>query len=347
MDWKKTLMHKDVSIGQAICNLNDTGLQIILVVNSNGQLNGTVTDGDIRRGLLRGLTLDDSIHEIMNKAPFVVPKNVTQEVVLSIMSANRIHQLPIVGENNCVSGLHLWEKATQSSVRPNFVVLMAGGLGSRLRPHTEQCPKPMLPLSGKPIIEHIIERIKKEGFSNIVISVRYLGHMIEDYFECGMKWGVNITYLNETEPLGTAGALSLLENHSNLPIIVSNGDVITDIRYGELLDYHIQQKATATMAVRMHELQNPFGVVKVNGVNIVGFEEKPTYRSNVNAGIYVLDPLSLKVIKKNEHCDMPSLFQQLIEKNSHVIVYPMHEQWVDIGRKVDYHKAIDNLAGVV
>jgi len=219
--------------------------------------------------------------------------------------------------------------------RPNTMIIMAGGKGTRLRPHTENCPKPMLPLGGKPMLEHIIERAKAEGFQHFVISIYYLGHMVEDYFGDGSRWDVRIEYLREKSPLGTAGAIGLMTSRPNVPFVVTNGDVITDIHYGELLDFHIRQDAIATMAVRVHEWQHPFGVVQTQGVDIVGFEEKPISRSHINAGIYVLDSDALDIMIDDAYCDMPTLFERLKSKDKRTVAYPMHEPWLDVGRPDD------------
>jgi NDP-sugar pyrophosphorylase family protein len=185
------------------------------------------------------------------------------------------------------------------------------------------------------MLEHIIERARGEGFNRFVLAIHYLGHMIEEYFGDGGRWQVSIEYLREESPLGTAGAIGLLSPRPGLPFLVSNGDVLTDIRYGELLDFHCRHVALATMAVRLHEWQHPYGVVRTQGVDIVGFEEKPITRSHINAGVYVLEPAALNILRQNEHCDMPTLFARLQEQAERTIVYPMHEPWLDVGRDDD------------
>jgi NDP-sugar pyrophosphorylase family protein len=224
------------------------------------------------------------------------------------------------------------------------MVIMAGGMGKRLRPYTENCPKPLLPVAGKPILEHIIARAKLEGFSHFVLAIHYLGHMIEDHFGNGERLGVRIDYLHEKSPLGTAGALGLMQPHPGLPFVVTNGDVITDIRYGELLDFHVRHAASATMAVRLHEWQHPFGVVQTQGVEIVGFEEKPIARSHINAGVYALDPAALDCLIANEPCDMPTLFERLQAQSKRTVAYPMHEPWLDVGRPSDLEQVRRNHA---
>jgi dTDP-glucose pyrophosphorylase len=337
--WQRALLPADATVQQAIHNLDSTALQIALVVSNDGHLLGTLTDGDIRRGLLRGLTMTSSVETIIQQTPLVVPPHLGQETVLQLMTANRIHQLPVVDENRVVVGLHIWDDLIAPGQRPNIMVIMAGGQGTRLRPHTENCPKPLLPVAGRPILEHIIERARTEGFSRFVIAIRYLGHMIEEHFGDGSAHHVQIEYLREQEALGTAGALSLLVPRPSLPFIVTNGDVLTDIRYSELVEFHTRHNAAATMAVRQHEWQHPFGVVRTHGVDIVGFEEKPISRSHINAGVYVLEPQALDALLPNEACDMPTLFSRLQERSARTIVYPMHEPWLDVGRADDLERA--------
>lgn len=336
--WRKTLVGPQASIQEAIRQLDATGLQICLVVDEDNLLLGTVTDGDVRRALLRGLDLKGPVAEIMFRSPMVVTPEMGRDMVIHLMRANKKHQLPMVDERRHVVGLHLWDEVVTPVARPNSIVIMAGGFGKRLRPFTENCPKPMLPVNGKPMLEHIIERARDEGFYNFVLSLHYLGHMIQDHFGDGAKWDVSITYLHETTPLGTAGAIGYLPRPEH-PFVVTNGDVLTDIRYGELLDFHVQQKAGATMAVRQHEWQHPFGVVRTNGIKIVEFEEKPIHRSHVNAGIYVLDPAELEHINPGEHCDMPTLFERIAAGGAQTIAFPMHELWMDIGRPEDLQRA--------
>ncbi len=344
-NWREALLPERACIKDAIRCLNEAALQIAIVISEAGEFVGTLTDGDIRRGLLRGLHVDSLIESIVFKASLVVPPEMRNDTVAQLMRANRIHQIPVVDEHRKVVGLHLWDAVGLPEDRPNKMVIMAGGLGTRLHPHTETCPKPLLPVAGKPMLEHIIERAREEGFSHFVLAVRYLGHMIEDYFGNGSHWGVDIRYLREEAPLGTAGALSFLDVSDGLPFVVTNGDVLTDIKYGELLDFHVRNSALATMAVRLYEWQHPFGVVQTRGVEIVGFEEKPVHRTHVNAGVYALSSEALTHLKRGSHCDMPMLFETLREGAHRTVVYPMHEPWLDVGRQSDYDKAEKSVAG--
>src|ERR1051325_1895950 len=345
--WQKTLLPAHATLQEAIRSLNETSFQIVLVTSSDGTLLGTLTDGDIRRGLLRGLDLNSSINTIIQREPLVVPPELSRDTVLQLMQANKLHQLPIVDGRRRVVGLHLWAELMDPCQRANLMCMRAGGQATRLRPHTEKCPKPLLPVGDKPMLEHIIELAKAEGFGRFVFAIHYLGHMIEEHFGDGSRWQVHITYLRESSPLGTAGALGLLNPRPELPFVVTNGDVITDIRYGELLDFHIRHEAIATMAVRVHEWQHPFGVVQTQGVEIVGFEEKPVARSHINAGVYALDPEALRVLSGEAHCDMPTLFERLREKARRIVAYPMHEPWLDVGRPDDLNRAIAQSANTL
>ncbi len=337
--WRRALIQVDSTIQQAIRNLDQVAIKIVLVVNDAGELQGTISDGDIRRGLLRGLDLNSPITSVIHRNALVVPPEMTRETVMQLMIANKIQQIPVVDERHHVVSLYLWDEITTPPARKNLMVIMAGGMGTRLRPHTENCPKPLLPVAGKPMLEHIIEHAKLEGFSHFVLAIHYLGHMIEEYLGNGERLDVRIDYLREDSPLGTAGALGLLKPESDVPFVVTNGDVLTDIHYGELLDFHIRHEAMATMAVRVHEWQHPFGVVHTQGVDIVGFEEKPITRSHINAGVYVLDPKALDLLQPGERCDMPCLFARLQENAARTIVYPMHEPWLDVGRADDLNRA--------
>lgn len=333
--WRQVILEIDSTIQQAIHNLNQSSMKIIVVVNKSGELEGTISDGDIRRGLLKGLDFNSSINNIIHRDALVVPPTLGRDMVIQLMQANKIQQIPVVDDRQQVVGLHLWDVITTPSVRSNLMVIMAGGKGTRLLPLTENCPKPLIKIAGKPILEHIIERAKSEGFHNFIFAVHYLGYMIEEYFGNGDRLGVRINYLREESPLGTAGALSLLKARPNAPFLVTNADVLTDIRYGELLDFHIRHNASATMAVRLHEWQHPFGVVRTKGVEIIGFDEKPIARTHINAGVYVLQPDSLNVLEQGAHCDMPTLFERLQGQIKKTVAFPMHEPWLDVGRPDD------------
>lgn len=337
--WQKALLPLDATIQDVIGNLNQSALQIALLIGPDGKLVGSITDGDIRRGLLRGFDLRSPARSIVHHEVFVAPPEMSREAVLNLMRTNKFRQVPIVDADRRVVGLHLWDDVVNPAGEDAVMVVMAGGLGTRLRPHTETCPKPLLPVAGRPILEHIVERARADGFRRFVFAVHYLGHMIRDHFGDGSRWQVEIDYVEEERPLGTAGALGLIKRRPAGPFLVSNGDVLTDIRYGEMLDFHRRNSACATMAVRLHEWRHPYGVVHTRGVEIVSFEEKPVSRTYINAGIYALNPDVLDLVPPGERCDMPGLFERLKAAGRRTIVYPMHEPWLDVGRPDDYELA--------
>ena len=248
-------------------------------------------------------------------------------------------QIPIIDEQGMLVGLHLWDEIETFLQRPNTMFIMAGGRGTRLLPHTVETPKPMLEVAGKPILEHIIDRAHKQGITRFIICLNYLGNVIADYFQDGKKLGVSITYTREERPLGTAGALSLAVDEFKEPILVTNGDVLTNINYTSIIDFHITNQAKATMAIKEYEWQNPYGVVTTQGENIVGYKEKPIDKSFVNAGVYVINPECLSELEYGAYCDMPTFFSILRGKGNRTIAFPIHEPWLDIGRPIDLQAA--------
>lgn len=339
LDWEKTLISPNTTLRDVIATLDKSALQIALVVDKDRQLLGTITDGDVRRALLRGSDLEVSAKSVMFLTPMVVNEKMGRRMALELMEANNVSQLPVVNDQAQVIGIHVWNKTNRPTAYKNTIVIMAGGFGKRMRPFTENCPKPMLKVAGKPILEHIIKRAIKEGFNNFVVSLFYLPKPIMDYFGDGSKWDCNISYVRESTPLGTGGALSLLSPEPDRPFIVTNGDVLTDVNFIDMLEFHELNSATATMAVRQHELHNPFGVVRIEGNKIIGIEEKPILRSHVNAGVYVLNPAVVKLMKRDEFCDITTLFELLNSAGHSTIAYPMHELWMDVGRPEDLEEA--------
>ena len=336
--WKETILTTEATIKDVLKNLNKSGSRITLIVNNKEEFQGTISDGDIRRALIDRAEQNSSIQKIISKNSLMVSPEIKHEIVLDLMVKNKIQQIPIINENKKIVGLYLWDEIAPNKKIPNTMVIMAGGKGTRLGKYTKNCPKPLLPVNGKPMLEGMIERAKLQGFESFLISINYLGQMIKDYFSNGKKWNVKIDYINEDQPLGTGGALKLISPKLKLPFVVSNCDIMTDFHYGELLDFHCNHNAEATMAVRNHEWENPYGVVRTNGVDIIDFEEKPVVRSHINAGVYVLEPSAINVIKKNEKLDMPDIFERVKGKNLRTIVYPIHEPWLDIGIPEDYLK---------
>ncbi len=337
--WLKAILPSGSTIKQAINILNENSQKIVLVIDESKKLIGTISDGDIRRGLLRNLNLSDTVNEIISRNSIVTTFGVSLKNIFDLMCKNKIQQVPIIDENQNIVGLYIWDSETNPKVRKNLFVVMAGGRGTRLLPQTQNYPKPMLDVTGKPMLEHIILRAKKEGFFKFIIAVHYLGNIIEEYFGDGERFDIQIEYLKEDSPLGTAGALSLLNTQPDLPFVVTNGDVLSDIRYGELLDFHIENQATATMAVKIHEWQNPYGVVLTDGIDVIGYQEKPILLSKINAGVYVLSPTALSSLVHNTPIDMPNLLEKIQSSNERVVAYSIHEDWADIGLPNELLKA--------
>ena len=339
-NWATITLREVDSFGAALELMNRGGYQLALVRRADGQLAGMVTDSDIRKGLLRGITLEQQVTAVMNTSPLVVSPELGEAEAHQLMMLNHFFHLPVVDASGQLVGLHVAEQLRSPEPRSETLVIMAGGRGQRLMPLTATIPKPMLPLHGRPILEHIIERAKLEGFRQVVISVNYLAEVINEHFGDGSSYGVAIHYLQERQPLGTAGALASL--HASLrqdPVVVTNGDVITDVAYGDLLSQARREAADGLMAVRVQEWQNPFGVVLCEGNQLVGLEEKPVYRHQVNAGMYVLSPALLDLLQPDTYCDMTDLFSLGVKQGLNLQVFPMHESWLDIGRHADYERA--------
>jgi len=338
-DWKKILVSPYSLIVNVIKLIDESSLQIALVVDENNRLRGTVTDGDIRRGILKGISLTEPVEKIMCQQPSVARMSDGRDNILALMKNKRLRQIPVVDETNHVLGLEVWDKIIQITERDNVVVLMAGGLGSRLGHLTSNCPKPLLMVGGKPVLETILENCRGYGFHKFFISVNYKAEMIKNYFLDGSRWRVKIDYITESKRLGTAGALGLLPIVTSQPLIVVNADLLTKVNFQQLLDFHYEHQAMATMCVREYDFQVPYGVVNIDKHRLIGIEEKPLQRFFVNAGIYVLEPTSLKYIPKNEFIDMPAFFEKLIERRHETIAFPIREYWLDIGRSDDYDRA--------
>lgn len=313
--------------------------QIALVVDHAERLLGTVTDGDVRRGLLRGKSLNDPVSQVMNAYPTVASPYDSKENILALMKLKQLQQIPVVDEDGRVLHVETLGELLRPSKKENAVVLMAGGLGTRLRPLTHECPKPLLKVGDRPILETILLNFIDHGFYRFYISVHYKAEMIKSYFGDGSRWNVEIHYLHEDDSLGTAGALSLLPETPSSPFFVMNGDLLTKVNFEQLLDFHLAHKAKATMCVRKYDHQVPYGVVKLNRHELLGIEEKPVQRFFVNAGIYVLDPSVIPLIPRNSYYDMPSLFDLLVKQQERAIAFPIREYWLDIGRFADFERA--------
>lgn len=339
-NWRNALITPKTSLQEAIYVIDKAALQIALVVDDHGRLVGVVTDGDIRRALIQGLPLNQVIVDVMNVNPKVASIDDSKTKLIAIMEAHNLIHLPVLDTDGKVVGLETLQGLYKQPHFHNPVFLMAGGLGVRLRPLTNECPKPLLEVGGKPILETIIESFVSSGFKNFYIAVYYLAEQIKDYFGDGQRWGVQINYVEEHEPLGTAGALGLLpRNLPDLPMIVMNGDILTQIDFSRLLAYHNEQQGVATLCVRQYEYQIPYGVVSIEAQRIIGIVEKPIQSCFSNAGIYVLNQALVQTIAKQQQIDMPQFLNQQIMAGELVSMFPVHEYWLDIGREADFLRA--------
>jgi NDP-sugar pyrophosphorylase family protein len=314
-------------------------MRMAIVVDESNKLLGILNDGDIRRALLEGYSLEDSIEKIYNKTPLICNMNDSKNMIIQKAIKRKVYQIPIVDNDNRLIDVEDLATLLTNVNRKNKVILMAGGLGTRLRPLTEDTPKPLLKVGTKPILQTIIENFENYGFKDIILSVNYKADMIKEYFKDGSEFRVNIEYLEEDKRLGTAGALSLLKEKPNEPFFVMNADLLTNVNFTHLLDFHSFGNSMATMCVREYDFQVPYGVIKTDGDKISSIVEKPVHKFFVNAGIYLLSPKVLEYIPDDTFYDMPTLFDKLIQENKNVLSFPIHEYWLDIGKMEDFHRA--------
>src|SRR5690554_107549 len=338
--WRKALVNSDASLEQAIEVLDKAALRIALVVDASDRLLGTLTDGDVRRALLKHLPLETPVNQVMNGQPKTAEQSWTESRILAVMEQHELLQLPLVDAEKRVVGLANLHDILNKHRHDNPVFLMAGGFGTRLRPLTNNCPKPMLKVGDKPILEQILLNFVEAGFHRFYISTHYMPEVIRDYFGDGEKWGISIQYVHEEEPLGTGGALGLLPHDEiDQPLFMMNGDLLTSLNLHSFLEFHETHNGVATMCVREYEHQVPYGVITSDGTQIKSMVEKPVHRFFVNAGIYLLDPALVKSVVPGTRIDMPTLLEGQIDGGNAVNMFPIHEYWLDIGRMDDFHKA--------
>ena len=337
--YKDILLNPNSTIKEALKIIDSGAMRIALVVDKDEKLLGTLSDGDIRRGLLNNLSLSDNIESVIFRTPTVCKVSDSKKRILEVALSKKIYQVPIIDHNGKVVGIEEVDSLLKPKQKSNRVVLMVGGLGTRLRPLTEHTPKPMLKVGNKPILETIIMNFKKHGFTNIILSVSYKAEIIEEYFGDGSNFGLNIEYIHEEKRMGTAGALSLMREKLDEPFFVMNGDLLTNINFEQMLEYHINNNSISTMGVREYDFQVPYGVVNIEGNSILSIEEKPVHKFFVSGGIYILNPQVLDFIPDNSFYDMPTLFEEVIKEKLKSISFPIHEYWLDIGRIEEFHKA--------
>ena len=337
--WESVLISPDTSILKAIAKIDAAATKMALVVDAETILLGTLSDGDIRRSLLAGLQLSDPVERCMNRSPTIGRIGESRDAILSKMRKMVLHQIPITDHEGHVIDLKVIDDYLVAPDRENWVVIMAGGPGTRLKELTRETPKPMLPVGDRPLLETTVCRFVEQGFRHIWLAVNYHASKIKDHFGDGKEFRAEIHYLQEGKRLGTAGALSLLPHSPEKPILVTNGDLLANIDYAEMIDQHASENALATMAVREYEYQIPYGVVQTAEDNIAGLEEKPVHRVMVNAGVYVLSSEALDRVPSKTFFDMPDLFETLIAEGKPTRCYRVHGYWLDIGRHADLAKA--------
>lgn len=337
-DWQKTLIAVDTTLREALSTIDTGGVHIALIVDEQRVLQGVLTDGDVRRGLLDGVTLDAPVTRLMNAAPTTARQADAPDTVRALMRAQRRHQIPLLDAEGRVVGLKVLADLLQPEERATPVMLMAGGTGSRLHPLTADTPKPLLRVGDKPILETILDGFVAQGFHRFYLAVHYKARMIERHFGDGARWNAAITYVYEREPRGTAGALSLLPDQDE-PVLVMNGDLLTNLNFGHLLAFHQQHGAEATMGVRSYEYQIPYGVVEAAAHRIVSVQEKPVQQFLVNAGVYVLEPQVLHAVPRQGVFHMTDLFKHLLETGRTTNIFPIREYWMDIGHPDDFKRA--------
>jgi len=337
--WKDALVGPAATLREALDAIDRAGCQIALVVDAQGRLLGTLSDGDARRALLKGLTLADTAAAAMHRQPVCAKAGQDRFEILATMRRLGLHQIPVVDEDNVVVGLELVDDFLVAPARHNWVVIMAGGLGRRLENLTRDTPKPMLKVGPRPLLESIVRSYAEQGFRRFFFAVNYKADQIEGHFGDGREFGVHTHYLREQQRMGTAGALSLLPERPTAPIVVTNADLLTKEDYGRMVDQHVESGADASMAVRDYEMQVPFGVVRERDGLIEAIEEKPMQRFVVSAGMYVLSPQALDVVPRDQYFDMPSLFEALIARGMRARCHTINGYWLDIGRPPDYEQA--------
>ena len=337
--WERALVGPDMTLREALVNIDSAGSQMALVVDADRRLLGTLSDGDARRGLLKGLSLTDKVSTAMHLNPTVAKAGEDRHSILSTMRRRGLHQMPVVTADGIVVGMEVVDDFLATPTRDNWVVIMAGGMGKRLEQLTRDTPKPMLRVGSRPLLETIVRGYSAQGFRRFYFAVNYKAEQIEHHFGDGSEFGVEIRYLREDQRLGTAGPLSLLPEAPTQPIVVTNADLLTKEDFGYMLDQHTDSGADATMAVREYEMQVPFGVVRERDGHIEAIEEKPVQRFTVSAGIYVISPHVLELVPRGTFYDMPALFESASAQGLRARCHRIDGYWLDIGRLPDYERA--------
>lgn len=345
-EWRHVLLRPTATVRDAIAVLERGAMGIALVVDTDNRLLGTVTDGDIRRAILRNVPLEGSVDELLfrhedspYKHPITAQAGTPFDELLALMHIKKVHQIPLVDANGRVLGLATMSELTRRSSLGIPAMVMAGGFGTRLHPLTESTPKPLLPVGGKPILAWLVEGLCSHGITDIWIATHYHADQIRDFFGDGGRWGASIRYVHEEEPLGTAGALSLLPERFTTPFLLMNADLLTRLNYRSLYQFHLDVGAVMTLCVKRHSIQVPYGVVELENGLVRSLNEKPRRLLYINAGIYVLSPELLDYVQPGRRCDVTDLIRRLLAEGKRTASFPIREYWLDIGQMPDYHQA--------
>lgn len=341
---KNLVLSETATFKEAIQLLDSNGNGFLAIVNEKNQLVGILTDGDIRRAILNNKT---ELCEIMNSNPMTMKYGENKKYIIHRLKELHKKHMPIVDEDMILKDVVALQE-DEFNLKPNWVIIMAGGLGTRLGELTKDTPKPMLKVGAKPMIEHIIDMFVSHGFTKFMLSVNYKAEIIKDYFGDGSKFGIEVKYLEEKKRLGTGGALSLIDIELNEPFFVTNGDVLSSLDYEELLSYHKKQNSIATMCIRKDSYQIPYGVIEVDEANnIKAMKEKPVKEFFINTGIYVLNPEVLNYVPKDEFFDLPSLFDILKNEDHTTKSFEITDYWIDMGKPSDYEAIIEKMESTI
>ena len=345
-DLSNVIVAPTSSIHEAIECIDHNRAKVALVVDNQGRLMDVITDGDVRRAILAGSNLGEPVTVLRSRKadspypqPVTAPLGTDRVALLRLMQEREVRQVPLLDQDQRVADLVTLPDLSPSEQLPLTAVIMAGGYGTRLRPLTDELPKPMLPVGDRPLLELIIEQLRKAGISRVNLSTHYKSELIAQHFGDGKGFGVDIEYVEEHQPLGTAGAVSKLDV-SEHPLLVINGDILTQVDFRAMLDFHREHRAEMSVAVRQHEFRVPFGVVETEGVDITKISEKPVFSRFINAGIYLLNPQVCQLVPEGQAYDMPDLISRLVAEGRRVISFPIREYWLDIGQVEDYERAL-------
>jgi dTDP-glucose pyrophosphorylase len=337
--WKDMMILTDSSVKEAMKIMEKYAHGIALVIDINGILKGTVTDGDIRRLILRGGSLDDKVNQVMNKDFTFVTPGYTDKLIKSIFEQKAIYQIPVLDDEMRIVDVIFQKYFFKVKKKTHYVVIMAGGLGTRLLPLTKETPKPMLRVGARPLLEIIIEQLKSYGYTKIILCLNHKSEVIQNYFQDGSNFGVDITYINERKKLGTVGAIKLMGKYLNETFFLINGDILTRLNFEQFMNFHIERNHKITVATRKYQLDIPFGVINLKDNIITKLEEKPCMNFFINGGIYCLEPETINYIPENKSFDITQLINTYLIKEERVGSFPITEYWMDIGQIEDYNKA--------